>query len=168
MTGTVTIGDERGEDADAIAALVTRAFEGHPHSSGTEAAIVDALRAAGALTVSLVARDEMGEPIGHVAFSPVLVDGRPSGWHALAPLSVEPGRQGSGIGGALVEEGLARLRRLGSQGCVLIGDPAYYARFGFKGTARLVVGEPMQPFLQTLVLSGEEPAGALAFHPAFG
>ena len=69
---------EEPDDVEAIRATVTAAFTNAPHSSGTEAAIVDALRHAGALAVSLVAEDE-GEIVGHIAFSPVTIDGEPTG-----------------------------------------------------------------------------------------
>ena len=77
------------EDAAIIRAITSAAFEGAPHSSGTEAAIVDALRAAGALTVSLVAVQN-GEIVGHVAFSPVTIDCKSTGWLGLGPVSVRP------------------------------------------------------------------------------
>ena len=81
----------------AIHALTDAAFRDVPHSSGTEAAIVDALRDAGALTLSLVA-EEQGRIVGHVAFSPVTINGEASRWFGLGPVSVEPLEQRRGIG----------------------------------------------------------------------
>lgn len=119
------IRDEEERDAAAIRAVTLAAFATMPYSQQTEAAIVDALRAAGALAVSLVAVDGE-EVVGHVAFSPVTIDGVAApGWYGVGPLSVRPGRQGSGIGSALMREGIARLRELGGKGGVVVGDPAY-------------------------------------------
>lgn len=104
------IRQERPEDIEGIRQITKAAFEPIEHSSQTEAAIVDALRSAGALTVSLVAVAD-GEIVGHVAFSPVTIDGADKGWYDLGPVSVRPDRQKEGIGGALIREGLARLAR---------------------------------------------------------
>src|SRR5690606_20299677 len=114
-----------------VGALTAAAFAGVPYASGTEPAIIAALRAAGALRLSLVAAEGQ-ELLGHVAFSPVIIGGRDRGWLGLGPLSVRPDRQRRGIGSALVRTGLERLRRDGAGGCVLLGDPAYYRRFGFR------------------------------------
>ena len=157
---------ERPGDADAIRALTTEAFATAPHSSGTEAAIVDALRAAGALALSLVAVE--GEQIlGHVAFSPVTIDGVERGWFGLGPVSVQPGRQRGGIGSELIREGLRRLCEMGAAGCVLLGDPAYYGRFGFANDPALVLeGVPPEYFMR-LGFGGEMPAGTVRYHAAF-
>src|SRR5690606_17497287 len=96
----------------------------------TEQFILSALRESGQLSVSLVA-DESGTVVGHVAVSPVVVSDGATGWYGLGPLSVAPERQGQGVGGQLVEHALAELRRLGASGCVVLGDPKYYSRFGF-------------------------------------
>ncbi len=164
---TVAIRPERSGDASAIGALAEAAFRDHPHGSGTEAAIVAALRRAAALEPSLVA-DDAGRIVGHVAFSPVAVNGADVGWFALGPLSVLPGRQRRGIGGALVREGLARLRAIGAGGCVLVGDPAYYGRFGFAADAALELdGMPARYVLCLPLRGGGVPGGRLAFHAAF-
>ncbi|MEZ2351119.1 GNAT family N-acetyltransferase [Caballeronia sp. RCC_10] len=82
--------------------------------------IVDALRAAGRLSVPMV------------ALSPVLIDGRDERWFGLGPLSVAPMRQRQRIGSALTRNALARLRASGAARCFVLGDPAYYARFGLR------------------------------------
>lgn len=161
----VTIRDERPDDADPIAALTSQAFAGAVHSSGAEAQIVERLRQAGALAVSLVAED--GGIVGHVAFSPVSVDGAAGRWFGLGPVSVRPDRQGQGVGGRLIREGLDRLARLGAEGCVVLGDPLYYGRFGFVSDPGLRYGDVPQEYFQRLALSGEPPSGAVAFHAAF-
>ncbi len=157
---------EQPADSDAIRALTTEAFATAPHSSGTEAAIVDGLRAAGALTLSLVAVED-GEIVGHVAFSPVTVDGAERGWFGLGPVSVRSSRQRGGIGSGLIREGLRRLREMGADGCVLLGDPAYYGRFGFANDPALVLeGVPPEYFMR-LGFGGEMPAGTVRYHAAF-
>lgn len=153
-------------DADAIRAITRLAFESAPHSDGTEAAIVDALRAADALTVSLVAEDD-GELIGHAAFSPVSIEGEHGGWFGLGPVSVAPERQGQRIGTALIREGLELLKSSGARGCVVLGDPAYYGRFGFSSDHALRYGDIPPQYFQSLAFSEERPAGEVAYHPAF-
>lgn len=157
---------ERLEDAATIHALTTTAFRGMPYSDGAEARVIDALRAAGALTLSLVAiRD--GGIVGHVAFSPVTINGEAGDWYGLGPVSVWPERQRSGIGQALIREGLRRLRSMGAGGCVLLGDPTYYARFGFQNDPDLRHdGAPAWAF-QCLTLNGPSPRGEVRFHPGF-
>ena len=124
---------ERPADLSAIRALIAASFAVHPHSDRTEHHIVDRLRADGALTLSLVAvQDEL--IVGHVAFSPVhIADGSHGshGWYGLGPLAVLSGYRRRGIGAALVVRGLDLLRQLDAAGCVVLGEPNYYARFGF-------------------------------------
>ena len=104
---------ERDRDIDAIRALTQTAFRTAPHADGTEHLIIDRLRAAGALTLSLVAEAD-GAIVGHVAFSPVAVSDGSEGWYGLGPISVDPARQGEGIGGKLIREGLEGLKALGA------------------------------------------------------
>jgi putative acetyltransferase len=157
---------ERPEDAATIRALTDAAFEGMPFSDQTEAKVIDGLREAGALTLSLVAT-EGGEIVGHVAFSPVTIEGEAGDWYGLGPVSVWPDRQRTGIGQALIREGLQRLRSIGAGGCVLLGDPAYYRRFGFESDPDLHnVGAPPGAF-QRLTLKGARPSGEVSFHHAF-
>jgi putative acetyltransferase len=154
------------EDVDAIRALTTFAFENAPHSSQTEAAIIDALRQEGALTVSLVAVDD-GALVGHVAFSPVTINGEADRWYGLGPASVRPDRQRTGIGQALIREGLGHLRGMGAQGCVVLGDPAYYARFGFVSDVELRYGEVPPEYFQRLAFSEATPKGEVLYHSGF-
>ena len=158
---------EQVGDAEAIRAVTTAAFAGAPHSSGTEADIVDALRSAGDLTLSLVAMDA-GEVVGHVAFSPVTIGGRAAGWFGLGPVAVRPDRQGAGVGRALIEAGLGQLRGLGAAGCVVLGEPGYYGRFGFEADPRLTYDGAPAPYFQRLAFGGEVPEGKAAYRPAFG
>lgn len=154
-------------DAGAIAALTTAAFLNAPHAAHTEAFIVNALRRAGALSVSLVA-EQGGQLVGHVATSPVVVSDGTTGWHGLGPISVLPALQGQGIGSALMNAALQTLRDQGAAGCMLVGDPAYYRRFGFRPEARLVYpGVPAEYFM-VLPFTKVLPQGTVAFHEAFG
>ena len=161
---------EQPADSDAIRALTTEAFATAPHSSGTEAAIVDGLRAAGALTLSLVAVEDdekSNEILGHVAFSPVTIDGAERDWFGLGPVSVKPGRQRGGIGAGLIREGLRRLREMGAAGCVLLGDPGYYGRFGFATDPALVLEGVPPAYFMRLGFGAEPPAGTVRYHAAF-
>ncbi|MBZ9935346.1 N-acetyltransferase [Mesorhizobium sp. BR1-1-16] len=160
--------DEQPADVEAIATLTTAAFAGRPYSSGTEAAIVDALRAADALTISLVAADAEDGVIGHVAFSPATIGGDASGWFALGPVSVDPQCQGEGIGTALVTAGLERLRNAGAKGCILLGAAAYYRRFGFEHDLSVTLEGLPPGHLMVQWFGAERATGEARFHPAFG
>ena len=143
------------------------AFAAMPYSQQTEAAIVEALRAAGALAVSLVAVEE-DEVVGHVAFSPILIDGAPApGWFGVGPLSARPDRQRSGVGSALMHAGLERIKALGARGCVVVGDPAYYRRFGFAASTSLTYPDLPAEYFQALRFALGPRSGTVAFHPAF-
>jgi len=160
------IRDQLPEDDAVVRRLVEDAFRGRPYADGSEPAIIEALRAAGALTVALVA--EEGDLIlGQVAFSPVTIDGRARDWYALGPVAVRPDRQGRGIGQALIRAGLDRIQALGAQGCVLAGAAGYYGRFGFAADPRLQSpGIPPEHFL-VLPFGSEVPSGMVEFHSAF-
>ena len=150
-----------------MSSLITAAFAVAEHSDGTEARIVERLREAGALTLSLVA-DDAGEPVGHIAFSPVTIDGQHSDWFGLGPVAVRPDRQGEGIGSALIREGLQRINEMGAAGCVLVGEPAYYGRFGFAADARLKYAGVPAEYFQALRFRGDMPVGSVVYQPAFG
>ncbi len=165
-SGDTTIREERAADHAAVEALVAAAFAPMPFSHGTEAALVRALREAGAAPLALVAERE-GRVVGHVVFSPAALGGRPSGWLALGPLSAAPGLQRRGIGSALVLEGLRRLQAAGAEGCIVEGDPGYYRRFGFAPAPDLApLGAPAE-FVMALPFGGPLPAARFAYHPAF-
>lgn len=157
---------ERPEEAEAIRRLTRVAFAGQAFSDGSEPAIPERLREAGALAASLVALDG-GAVVEHVAFSPVTVEGADRGWFGLGPASVEPARRRRGIGTALIRDGLDRLRRRGARGCVVLGDPAYYGRFGFEADPALTYPGPPAEFFRRLVLAPPAPRGEVRFHPAF-
>jgi putative acetyltransferase len=153
-------------DIAAITDVTVAAFRNHPFSHQTEQFIVSALRAASALAVSVVA-EVGGQVVGHIAFSPVTLSDGTRDWYGLGPVSVLPEHQRRGIGKALIQEGLSSLRALGACGCVLVGDPAYYARFGFMNSPGLVYeGVPQEVFL-VLPFGGQIPRGVVVFHDAF-
>lgn len=157
---------ETSADIDAIAGVTKAAFATLEISGHTEQFIVAALRAAGALTVSLVATLD-GCVAGHIAFSPVTISDGAPGWYGLGPVSVLPEHQRQGIGKALIREGLTRLTALGARGCCLVGHPAYYTKFGFRNAPGLAVeGAPPEVFF-ALALDGNLPRGTVAFHDGF-
>jgi predicted N-acetyltransferase YhbS len=134
---------------------------------------VDALRDAGQLALSLVAVEASGDAdtvIGHVALSPVTLTPTPDGgpdWYGLGPLAVVPERQGQGVGSRLVRSALEHLSGLGAAGCVLLGDPAYYGRFGFRATPALVLAGVPAAYFQALAFGGAIPEASVAYAAAF-
>lgn len=157
---------ETAADIDAIDQVTRDAFLHAGHTDHTEQFIVKALRAAGALSVSLVAELD-GTVIGHVAASPVSIsDGTPH-WYGLGPVSVAPGHQGLGVGSQLVNRLLDELRQLGAAGCVVLGEPAYYGRFGFRAQSALVLPGVPAEYFQAVLLSGTLPTGSVSYHRAF-
>lgn len=162
----LTIRNEQAADIDAISALTAAAFEHAEHSSHTEQFIVNALRRSGQLSVSLVAVHN-NEIIGHVAISLVTVSSGATGWFGLGPISVGPDCQGQGVGSALMEAALAELRRLGGVGCVVLGEPGYYGRFGFKAEPGLELPGVPQEYFQAVSFGDEMPSGTVKYHAAF-
>ncbi|KMN77776.1 N-acetyltransferase [Chromobacterium alkanivorans] len=163
---TLMLRNEQDHDIDAIFELTRAAFLAEEHSSHTEQFIVNALRRSRQLTLSIVARD--GERlVGHIAASPVLISTGAAGWHGIGPVSVHPERQGQGIGSLLMKQALTALRELGSQGCVVLGDPGYYARFGFQPQPGLILpGVPAEYFMAQS-FGAPLPSGIVSYHPAF-
>lgn len=154
-------------DAGAIEAVTAAAFLEAPHTSHTEQFIVAALRAAGALSVSLVAEAE-GVVVGHVAVSPVTISDGTIGWYGLGPISVLPAWQGRGVGSALMRAALEALRELGAAGCVVLGEPAYYGRFGFKAEPGLVLPDvPPEYFIAIRLGAMDLPCGVVTYHAGF-
>lgn len=149
----------------AIHDLTRRAFEGHAHSDGSEPDIVDRLRDADALTVSLLA-DVAGTIVGHVAFSPVAWDGHGQ-WAGLGPVSVDPDYQRRGIGDSLIREGLSRIRSSGFDGCVVLGEPGYYGRFGFVPDGRLTYPGVPPEYFTVLAFGPILGEGEVRYHSAF-
>jgi len=167
MKPEIVIRSETDADVSAISQVTVAAFETLEISDHTEQFIVEALRAAKALTLSLVAEMD-GRVVGHIAFSPVTISDGTRGWYGLGPVSVLPAYQRQGIGKALIQEGLSRLKRMHAQGCCLVGHPDYYPKLGFKNVPGLGhEGVPQEAFF-ALSFSGLYPQGTVAFHEGFG
>lgn len=162
----MNIRSESISDVAEIEALTEEAFREAPHTSHTEQFIVNALRKAGKLSVSLVAVVD-GEIVGHVAVSPISVSDSSKGWFGLGPISVSPKHQKKGIGTKLMEEAITELKQLGASGCVLLGDPHFYDRFGFKVIPGLVLPDVPPEYFQALPLNAEIPKGKATYHDAF-
>ena len=157
---------ETAADARAIEAVIASAFRNAPHATHTERYIAAALRRAGKLTVSLVAETDR-TVIGHVAISPVSISDGATGWFGLGPVAILPQHQRRGIGSRLVRAALRLLRSRGACGCVVLGEPHYYRRFGFQADPGLILpGVPPEYFL-ALSFDSSQPRGTVTYHEAF-
>lgn len=166
MHPKVVIRGETAADVDAIREVTVSAFKTLEISSHREQFIVAALRAVQALAVSLVAEVD-GRVVGHIAFSPVTLSDGTRNWYGLGPVSVLPEHQRQGIGKALIEEGLSRLKGLKARGVCLVGHPEYYKKFGFKNAPGLVHEGVPPEFFFALSFDGQIPQGTVTFHEAF-
>ena len=162
----IVIRSETDADVGTITEVTVAAFKTLEISNNTEQFIIEALRAAKALTISLVAETD-GRIIGHIAFSPVTISDGTRNWYGLGPVSVLPEYQRQGIGKALIQEGLSRLKGLNAQGCCLVGHPQYYRQFGFENVEGLIhEGVPPEVFF-VLSFDGSIPQGRVVFHEGF-
>lgn len=162
----MNIRQEQPSDIPKIGEVTKAAFSHHPYSSHTEHLIVDALRRANVLTLSLIAEMD-GQLVGHVAFSPVTISDGSKGWYSLGPVSVAPGLQKQGIGKALITRGLALVREAGANGCVLLGEPGYYERFGFKNNPDLTLENVPQEYFLAFPFIANSAQGVVTYHEAF-
>jgi putative acetyltransferase len=166
--GSVTVRPETAADVAAVHAVTAAAFTGVAHSAPPvepggppgEATLVDRLRADPGWIpeLALVAVDD-GAVVGHVVATRGDVAGRPA--LGLGPVSVRPDRQGTGIGSRLVRALLAAAADRGEGLVVLLGDPGYYHRFGFRPARELGIEAPdpgWGDFFQALALPGHDPA----------
>ncbi len=166
MNPKIVIRSETNADLSAITEVTVAAFKTLEISNHTEQFIIAALRAAKALTISLVAEVD-GRVIGHIAFSPLTISDGTRNWYGLGPVSVLPEYQRQGIGKALIREGLSRLKDMNAQGCCLVGHPDYYRKFGFENMSGLVLkGVPQEVFF-ALSFEGHYPQGEVTFHEGF-
>ncbi len=166
MKPEITIRSETDSDVDAITDVTIAAFKTLEISNHTEQFIIEALRAAKTLTISLVAELD-ARVIGHLAFSPVTISDDTPSWYGLGPVSVLPEYQRQGIGKALIREGLSRLRDMNAQGCCLVGHPEYYRQFGFTNTPELVLENVPPEVFFALSFDGHTPQGTVTFHDGF-
>lgn len=162
----IEVSNERPGDEARIHQVTEQAFFDAAHTGHTEQFIIDALRRAGALTISQVAKAD-GEVIGHVAVSPVTLSSGATGWFGLGPISVLPEYQGRGVGSKLMKSSLAALEAMGASGCVVLGDPGYYGRFGFKVVDGLVYPGVPAEYFQALSFADKFPHGEVSYHEAF-
>jgi predicted N-acetyltransferase YhbS len=161
-----TIRREKPSDINAIDQVTKAAFASAAYSSGTESFIIKALRANGQLTISLVAEEE-GVVIGHVAISPVAISSGDEGWFGLGPVSVVPSRQGAGVGSGLIRAAIEGLKELHAAGCVVLGEPSYYGRFGFSANARLQYPHAPAEYFQVQSFTGQIPEGTVEYDDSF-
>jgi len=157
---------ETPADEKSIEAVTKAAFLEAARSSHTEQYIIDALRRAGKLALSLVATAD-GVVIGHVAVSPVAISNGAQGWFGLGPLAVLPQHQRQGVGSRLLCEALRMLLDQGAAGCVVLGEPEYYGRFGFKADADLVLPGVPPEYFQAVAFSSSPAKGTVIYHEAF-
>lgn len=166
MNTKIVIRDETDGDIEVISEVTAAAFKALEISNHTEQFIIEALRAAGALSVSMVAELD-SRVVGHIAFSPITISDGTLNWYGLGPVSVSPEYQRQGIGEALIREGLSRLKDMNGRGCCLVGHPDYYGKFGFEKRAGLAHdGVPPEVFF-TLSFDGHTPQGTVTFHEGF-
>lgn len=161
-----TIRIETSADQVIIHDITKRAFAPMPYAAGDEQDLIDRLREADALEISLVAELD-GKVVGQVTFTEAFAANGTKGWYALGPVAVEPELQSQKIGAQLIEAGLAMLRERDAAGCVLVGNPDYYSRFGFKLFPDLCPeGEPAEYF-QVLPIRVQKPQTVIGFHRLF-
>jgi putative acetyltransferase len=155
----------RPSDHAGIETVVAAAFE-----RADEAALVDRLRADEDVLFEMVAEED-GEVAGHILFSRLWAD-RFELYGALAPLAVLPARHRQGIGSKLVRAGLESAREFGCHGVLVVGDPAFYGRFGFTAEAARAVAAPYRGLaaFQALALEDDAFSGpmSVAYPNAFG
>lgn len=166
MNPKILIRHETPNDVCTITEVTIEAFKTLEISNHTEQFIIEALRAAKALSISLVA-EMNSRVVGHIAFSPVNISDSTSNWYGLGPVSVLPVHQRQGIGKLLVQEGLSRLKEMNAQGCCLVGHPDYYKKFGFTNMSGLVYEGVPQEFFFALFFDGHSPKGNVTFHEGF-
>ena len=162
----ITIRPEKDIDHTAIWQITKDAFAGKAYAGGDEQDLINNLRSAGVLALSLVAVE--GETVvGHVAYSPATICSGVGLWYGLGPIAVAPEHQKWGIGGKLIEAGFQQLTTMGANGCVLVGDPRYYSRHGFElAPQHCPDNEPETNFMLKHI-DGPTPVGKFGFHPIF-
>lgn len=166
MEQQLVIRPECEGDIDTIESIIIEAFIEHPHSDNTEHHLVARLRETNALTISLVAEIN-NVVVGHIAFSKVNINNEFIGWYGLAPVSVKPDYQHQGVGSHLILSGINAMRDIGAKGCVLLGEPEYYNRFGFKTCNDIEFKGVPPEYFQSLLLMGDMPSGNIEYHHAF-
>jgi putative acetyltransferase len=156
-------------DADSVFEVHRRAFSGRTE----ESRIVQRVHDAGEAVVSLVAVVH-GQVVGHVLFSPTALDGQGERLElvGLGPVGVRPENQNEGVGSSLIRRGREECREAGVDAVVVLGDPQYYARFGFERASEYGLGNEFgadEAFMVEPLREGalDDVAGVVTYHPAF-
>ena len=166
MNEKIQVRQERPFDIKAISTVIEAAFCNQEYSGRNEHLLVEELRKAGALELSLVA--ELNDDIvGHIAFSPVTINDQSQHWYGLAPVAVLPQFQNKGIGSRLIKEGIEQIKAKGAKGCVLVGEPEYYKRFGFKHFDQLTYQHAPSQYFLIRPFNSDIPSGVVKYHPIF-
>lgn len=170
MTVKFTIRPEQACDYEVIYDITKRAFAPMPYAGGNEQDLINLLRNNDALEISLVA--QIGSDIvGHIAFSKAFPENESAdvngGYYALGPIAVDPELQRSGIGSALIYEGIDILRQREAAGCILVGNVDYYQRFGFKTAPHLCPKSEPKDHYMILPLAVKNIDTIIGFHPLF-
>jgi len=169
VQNNVHIRSEETKDFPMIWQINKAAFD-----RDAEADLVNNLRNAGAVTLSLVA-DSFGQLVGHIMFSPMVIatDRGEIPAVGLGPMAVLPGFQNRGVGSQLVRTGLERLKEMGHQIVIVLGHPWFYPRFGFQPSQPLGIrwenNVPDEVFMVMPLRDGalEGIRGVARYHPAF-
>jgi len=156
---------ETQDDHPAIRKLLGDAFADADGNGRVEQRIVEALRDDGELSLCLVA-DIDGRIAGVAVFSPVAIQDAKS-WYGLGPVAVAPRDQGHGVGTALIRAGLAEIADQGAAGCVVLGEPDYYQRFGFRNDGELRYADAPPQYFQSLAFGDADAKGDVRYHHSF-
>lgn len=169
----LVIRPERAEEFDEIERVVKAAFAGAEHTDGDEHRLVRRLRESAEYIpeLSLVAADGDGRVLGYMMMSEIAVGAAKA--LALAPLAVRPGFQHQGIGSRLIAAAHEAARELGYGVSVVLGDPAYYSRFGYVTARPADILAPFEVddryFMYCKLDAGADvPAGVVRYSDAFG
>lgn len=157
---------ETQADHAAIDELLGAAFADVPGSGQVERRIASALRDDDAMSLCLVA-DIDGRIAGCAMFSPVSIEDGAPDWYGLGPVAVSPHDQRHGVGSALIRAGLAELADRGAAGCVVLGEPGYYGRFGFRNEPSLRYADAPAQYFQALAFNDEPANGEVRYHRSF-
>ncbi|EOD54466.1 GNAT family N-acetyltransferase [Aeromonas molluscorum] len=158
---------ERPGDMLPVYELVSAAF-----GRTDEAELVNRLRECGAAVVTQVEEEDY-EFMGHLLLSPVTINGLEGPWLGLAPVAVHPDWQGQGIGSELIREGLDTALEMDWKAVVVLGDPSYYSRFGFRPASEFGLcccyEVPSEHFMAMELQAGGLAGlhGEVLYHPLF-
>lgn len=158
---------DHGDEA-FIEVVVERAFAKEALASGREAEIVRELRAKRRVRMIMVAEDGPGQLVGVLVLSPVRMENQATGWFGLGPVAVVPEWQRRGVGSAMIGATMATLHMEHANGCVVLGEPKFYERFGFRRLPNLTLPGTPEGYFLALPFDGTTPEGRVRYHAAFG